>query len=124
MRRAPAVYHRGLGAAGERVNWQKGRVYLYIEGIADRDSAEQLRGELIEVPDSERPSADEPYWYVDEIEGLRVVGVDGRELGTVRESAANRPRTTSTSSNAARSGICWFPRCETWWLMSTRRRAS
>ena len=79
------VYIAGSARQVERVNWQKGRVYLFIEGIADRDSADQLRGELIEVPDSERPKADEPYWYVDEIQGLRVVGVDGRELGTVRE---------------------------------------
>lgn len=69
----------------QRSNWQKGRVYLYIKGIADRESAESLRGELIEIPDGQRPATSEPFWYLDEIEGLRVVGIDGSDLGTVRE---------------------------------------
>lgn len=68
-----------------RVNWQKGRVYFYVDGVADRESAERLRGELIEVPEQERPQADEPFWYIDEIEGLRVVDAAGNEIGTVRE---------------------------------------
>ena len=68
-----------------RCNWQKGRVYLYIDGVADRESAEALRGELIEVPEEERPQHDEPFWYVDEVEGLRVVSVGGDELGRLRE---------------------------------------
>lgn len=69
----------------QRSNWQKGRVYLYINGIADRDSAEALRGELVEIPDGRRPATSEPFWYLDEIEGLRVVSADGSDLGTVRE---------------------------------------
>jgi len=79
------VFIGGLARRVVHANWQKGRVYLYLEGVGDRESAERLRGELIEVPEAERPSADEPFWYLDEVEGLQVVGVDGRELGTVRE---------------------------------------
>ncbi|MCY3569145.1 MAG: ribosome maturation factor RimM [Chloroflexi bacterium] len=79
------VFVGGLARRVARANWQKGRVYLFLEGVGDRESAERLRGELIEVPEAERPSVDEPFWYLDEIEGLKVVGVDGRELGTVRE---------------------------------------
>ena len=69
----------------ERCNWQKGRVYLYLDGVSDRDAAETLRGELIEIPADERPRTDEPFWYIDEIEGLRVLGRDGEELGVIRE---------------------------------------
>lgn len=69
----------------ERSNWQSGRVYLYIDGIADRDAAESLRGELIEIPLDERPPTDEPFWYIDEIEGLRVCTVSGEELGEISE---------------------------------------
>ena len=66
-------------------NWQSGRVYLYIEGVADRESAEALRGELIEVPEDERPQTSEPFWYIDEIEGLSVVTSTSEQLGTIRE---------------------------------------
>ena len=65
--------------------WQKGRVYFFLDGVRDRESADRLRGELIETPESERPRSAEPFWYIDEIEGLRVVSVDGDELGVVRE---------------------------------------
>ena len=68
-----------------RCNWQKDRVYLFIDGITDRESAEALRGELIEIPADERPQHEESFWYLDEIEGLRVVSVDGGELGHLRE---------------------------------------
>ena len=65
--------------------WQKRRVYFFLEGVRDRESADQLRGELIETPESERPQSAEPFWYIDEIEGLRVVSVDGDDLGVVSE---------------------------------------
>ena len=79
------LFIAGRARRVERVNWQSSRVYLYIDGVRDREGAEQLRGELIEVPLDERPQSDEPFWYIDEIEGLRVVSVGGRELGVVRE---------------------------------------
>ncbi len=79
------VFISGLSRTVARSNWQKGRVYLYIEGVADRESAESLRGELIEIPEDERPRTSEAFWYIDEIEGLRVVTVGGDQLGNVRE---------------------------------------
>jgi len=83
--RGARVFIGGAPRTVQSSNWQKGRVYLYIDGVADRESAESLRGELIEIPEEERPGAVESFWYLDEIEGLLVVGVDGSELGTIRE---------------------------------------
>ena len=79
------VFIGGEARRVSRCNWQNGRVYLYLDGVADREAAETLRGELIEVPDAERPQTDEPFWYIDEIEGLRVLTVGGEVLGAVRE---------------------------------------
>ena len=79
------IFVSGLPRTVTHTNWQSGRVYLYIDGVGDRDAAEALRGELIEVPEDERPAATEPFWYLDEIEGLQVVDGDGAALGTVRE---------------------------------------
>ncbi|MDE2747023.1 MAG: ribosome maturation factor RimM [Chloroflexota bacterium] len=83
--RGARVFIDGAPRTVESSNWQKGRVYLFIDGVADLESAESLRGELIEIPEEERPSEGESFWYLDEIEGLRVVGGDGAELGTIRE---------------------------------------
>ena len=79
------VFVEGLPRIVLHSNWRKGAVYIYIDGVADHDGAEALRGELIEVPVDERPDTDEPFWYVEEIEGLRVLDEAGLELGCVRE---------------------------------------
>ena len=79
------VFIGGESRRVARCTWQKGRVYLYLDGVGDRESAEALRNELIEVPDAERPETDEPFWYLDEIEGLRVLTREGVRLGSIRE---------------------------------------
>ena len=65
--------------------WHKGRVFLMIEGLTDVESADALRDELLEVPESERPGFAEHEFYVDEIEGCEIRTEDGRTLGTVSE---------------------------------------
>ncbi len=54
-----------------------------LPGVEDRDAAEALRGIEILVPRSALPppSAGEFYWV--DLEGLRVVNVDGTDFGTV-----------------------------------------
>ena len=65
--------------------WTADRVYLTVLGIDDREAAETLRGELVEIPDEQRPPADQGLYYIDDIEGSAVSDVAGRELGRVRE---------------------------------------
>ena len=65
--------------------WQKKGVFFFVEGVASVEAAEALRGELIEVPEGERPRTEEPFWYLEEIEGLTVVDEAGAVLGVVRE---------------------------------------
>ncbi len=83
--RGATVYIGGAPRTVAAANWHQGSVYLTIDGLNDRDAAESLRNELIEVPDAERPVSDQPYWYIDEIEGLEVVDRDGTDLGVIRE---------------------------------------
>ncbi len=61
------------------------RVYLTIAGINDREAAEAVRNELVEIPDLGRPPAHEGLYYIDDIEGLQVRSVEGELLGRVRE---------------------------------------
>lgn len=54
-----------------------------VPGIADRDAADALRGVEVLVPRSVLPApAPGQYYWVD-LEGLRVVNLDGVEFGTV-----------------------------------------
>jgi 16S rRNA processing protein RimM len=56
-----------------------------IEGIADRDAAARLTGTKLYVErDRLPPPADPDEFLLCDLEGLRAVGEDGRDLGTVR----------------------------------------
>jgi 16S rRNA processing protein RimM len=58
---------------------------LSLTGVDTREQAESVRGELLEVPDAEVERADEESYFVHELVGLRVVTVEGEELGVVKE---------------------------------------
>lgn len=63
-----------------------GRLLVRLEGIADRDSAEALRGGLFLVDSAELPPIEDPDEFYDhQLEGLTVRTVDGQDLGTVIE---------------------------------------
>lgn len=63
-----------------------------LDNVADRESAERLKGRLIAVPRSALPEkqADEYYWA--DLIGMKVVDMSGAELGAVSrllETGAN-----------------------------------
>jgi 16S rRNA processing protein RimM len=62
------------------------RLLLRLDGVADRDSADALRGSLFVVDSSALPPIDEPDTYYDhQLEGLLVRTTTGRNIGTVTE---------------------------------------
>lgn len=63
-----------------------GRLLVFFEGVADRDSAEELRGALLTASLADLPPIEDPDEFYDhQIEGLAVVTVAGDAVGTVRE---------------------------------------
>ncbi|PZF84123.1 ribosome maturation factor RimM [Jiangella anatolica] len=68
------------------VRWHSGRLLVAFEGVADRTVAEGLRGTLLlaEIGDDET-TGDPDEFFDHQLVGLTVVGVDGAELGVVRE---------------------------------------
>ncbi|MET0896703.1 MAG: ribosome maturation factor RimM [Mycobacterium sp.] len=70
----------------ESVREHGGRLLLRLAGIADRDTADELRGTLFLVESDELPPITEPDEYYDhQLEGLQVRTVDGADVGTVAE---------------------------------------
>ena len=82
---AALIYIAGERRSITHTLWHAGRVYLTIEGVNDRETADTLRDLLIEIPDVHRPPAHQGFYYIDEIEGLDVATLDGEPLGQVRE---------------------------------------
>ncbi|MFQ5886205.1 MAG: ribosome maturation factor RimM [Anaerolineae bacterium] len=60
-------------------------VILKLEGCADRNSAEKLRGELVQIPLEEAIPLSEDEYYIYQIVGLEVWTSEGEHLGRVSE---------------------------------------
>jgi 16S rRNA processing protein RimM len=58
---------------------------LALEGINDRDSAEQLRGQRLYMRLDDLPPLPAGTYYLHQVEGLTVVTESAERLGTVRE---------------------------------------
>jgi 16S rRNA processing protein RimM len=72
--------------------WHGDGLVASLDGIADRNTAEALKGQLIAVQRQEMPEPDEDEFYWGDLVGLLVVNRDGQELGRVRgliETGAN-----------------------------------
>ena len=63
-----------------------GRLLVRLDGVADRDSADALRGALFLVDSAELPPIEDPDEFYDhQLEGLRVRTTAGDDVGTVAE---------------------------------------
>lgn len=62
----------------------KGQLLARVEGVADREAAEALKGVRLYVPRRKLPEPAEDEYYHSDLIGLAVVRADGRPLGTVR----------------------------------------
>ncbi|MCW5770244.1 MAG: ribosome maturation factor RimM [Rhodospirillaceae bacterium] len=67
----------------EPIGTARGAVLARIEGVADRDAAEALRGLRLYVPRSALPAAKEDEYYHADLIGLPVETREGARLGTV-----------------------------------------
>jgi 16S rRNA processing protein RimM len=62
-----------------------GGVILELEGVTDRDAAEEWRGAVLIARREELPAAASGEWYVADLVGLAVFADDGRELGVLED---------------------------------------
>jgi 16S rRNA processing protein RimM len=83
----PSVAPREYSVEQARLSNHRGRpeVILKLGGVTDRDTAETLRGWLVQVPEAEAWKLPRGRFYWHQILGLRVVTTEGEEIGTVAE---------------------------------------
>ena len=76
----------GRGYVVEAVRAHGNRLLVRLAGIADRDSADALRGSVLVIDSDDLPPIDDPDEYYDhQLEGLRVQTTSGQAIGTVAE---------------------------------------
>ncbi|HJP73083.1 MAG TPA: ribosome maturation factor RimM [Pseudonocardiaceae bacterium] len=63
-----------------------GRLLVVVDGVADRDTAESLRGTLLLAPGGALPPIEDPDEFYDhDLEGLSVFTTEGTEVGEIVE---------------------------------------
>ncbi|MGH2836346.1 MAG: ribosome maturation factor RimM [Solirubrobacteraceae bacterium] len=82
LRASQAVKVGDAERAIERLAGHDTRLILRLEGCADRDAAEALRGQTLRVARERAPELEEDEWWAEDLEGL-VVGDGERKVGTV-----------------------------------------
>jgi 16S rRNA processing protein RimM len=71
--------------AVESVRYHQGGVLIKLAGYPDRTEAERLRGELLQVPESEAVPLEEGEYFLFQLEGLEVYTDQGLHLGRLNE---------------------------------------
>lgn len=73
----------------ENVRAQKNMVILRLEGTADRNAAEALRGKELYITEDDLPELPEGQYYVRDLIGMSVAEEDGTLLGHVTDVLQN-----------------------------------
>jgi 16S rRNA processing protein RimM len=94
IRFAPGSSLRGRPSRGgqesryviDSVREHGGRLLMRLEGVADRNAADSLRGTVFLVDSGDLPAIEDPDEFYDhQLEGLKVVTTAGVAVGTVTE---------------------------------------
>jgi 16S rRNA processing protein RimM len=76
----------------QNVRWHRGRLLLQLDGIDNRDAADDLRGATVEIDLAQATPLGEGQYYHHQVIGLRAVTEGGEVLGQVAailETGAN-----------------------------------
>ena len=80
-----------VSAAVKRLRYQKDRPVVKLEGIDDRNAAEDIRGMEVSISASDLEELPEGEHYVRDLIGCRVIdaAADGKEIGILRDVIQN-----------------------------------
>ncbi len=69
----------------QQAHLHKQQVLLTLDGITDIEATERLRGKTLYIPAGDIHPLEADQFYLHDIIGMRVVHINGQELGTVRD---------------------------------------
>lgn len=64
-------------------NALKGDWLAEVQGVADRNAAELLRGTKLYIERDALPETDDGEYYIEDLKGFKVTGKDGKDIGTI-----------------------------------------
>ncbi|MCC6686862.1 MAG: 16S rRNA processing protein RimM [Fimbriimonadaceae bacterium] len=79
------IYIKGDEHKIKWVAWHKTQARVKLDGFTRPEDVEALVGTLVQVPADDRPDLDEDEFYTQDLIGMKVISVDGEELGELDE---------------------------------------
>ncbi|MEC9488850.1 MAG: ribosome maturation factor RimM [Halanaerobium sp.] len=73
------------GREVEDIAYIQNMIIMKLQGINDRDMAEELRNFTVEIPLAERLQLPEGHYFISDLLGMQVVTTEGRELGLIKD---------------------------------------
>ncbi len=96
-----------VATSSSRSREHGGRLLVRLDGVADRNAAESLRGTVFVVDSEDLPPIEDPDEFYDhQLEGLQVVTTDGRDRRHRRRGIAHRGRRIAFGASP-RTARCW-----------------
>jgi 16S rRNA processing protein RimM len=80
---ASRVFVGGAPAQVVSSRWIHDRLFVGLDIARSREDAEELRGEIITIPEDQRRELDDDEWWPDQLVGLSVVDAEGGVRGEV-----------------------------------------
>jgi len=84
----------------EGIRFHKSWVLLKLEGCNNRDSANGLRSQMVQVPEDEGLPLEEGEYYLYQLIGLQVYEEDGGKLGVISEVIETKANNVFVVKNA------------------------
>jgi 16S rRNA processing protein RimM len=79
------IYIKGDEHKIKWVAWHKTQARVKLDGFTRPEDVEALVGTLVQVPADDRPDLDEDEFYTQDLIGMKVISVDGEDLGELDE---------------------------------------
>lgn len=79
------IYIKGDEHKIKWVAWHKTQARVKLDGFTRPEDVEALVGTLVQVPADDRPDLDEDEFYTQDLIGMKVITVDGEDLGELDE---------------------------------------
>lgn len=92
FRKISRVWTGGTARVIESVRMQGRMVVLKLSGVTDRNQADALRGQDVEMDEAELEPLGEGQWYIRDLLGFRVQEEDGTPVGTLTDVLTDRPQ--------------------------------
>jgi 16S rRNA processing protein RimM len=73
----------------EAVEYHNRYIILYLLRYTDRNIAESLQGYYCYIPKTQQEELPEDNFYVDDLLGIKVLGAEGNDIGTVSDVISN-----------------------------------